>query len=164
MTTWQRLDTPSTPNRIRPGRQSPDGRRSFLSILLGGGFVSLTGSIFYPIWRFVFPPSHVPVAEDLVDVVAGDEILPNSAKLFSLGGEPAILVRTPQGDFRAFTATCTHLACTVQYRSDLAHIWCACHDGHFDLTGRNVGGPPPRPLTPLQARIREGVVVVGPDV
>jgi Rieske Fe-S protein len=43
-------------------------------------------------------------------------------------------------------ATCTHLACTVQYREDIGHIWCACHNGHFDLNGLNISGPPPRPL------------------
>ena len=50
----------------------------------------------------------------------------------------AIIVRTAAGDYPAFSATCTHLACTVQYRAELQHIWCACHNGHYDLNGRNM--------------------------
>jgi Rieske Fe-S protein len=42
---------------------------------------------------------------------------------------------------------CTHLDCIVQYREDIGHIWCACHNGHYDLNGANIQGPPPRPLS-----------------
>ena len=55
---------------------------------------------------------------------------------------------------------CTHLNCTVQYRADLSHIWCACHNGHFDLGGKNIAGPPPRPLDPLVVNARGGQIVV----
>ncbi len=47
------------------------------------------------------------------------------------------------------------------YRDDFKHIWCACHNGHFDLTGRNIAGPPPRPLEEYRVEIRgEDVVVI----
>jgi Rieske Fe-S protein len=48
----------------------------------------------------------------------------------------------------------------VQYRDDFKHIWCACHNGHFDLTGRNIAGPPPRPLEEYRVEIRGEEVVV----
>ena len=55
--------------------------------------------------------------------------------------KPGIIVRDQAGEFHAFSAICTHLGCTVQYRPDNADIWCACHNGHYDVTGRNVSGP-----------------------
>ena len=67
---------------------------------------------------------------------------------------PALVVRTPTGEVKAFNATCSHLACTVQYRTDLEHIWCACHNGHYDLNGKNIAGPPPRPLTEYDAHVQ----------
>ena len=62
--------------------------------------------------------------------------------------------------FTEISAVCTHLSCTVQYRSDLQEIWCACHNGHYDLNGRNVAGPPPRPLRSFTVTEQNGDVVV----
>jgi Rieske Fe-S protein len=89
-----------------------------------------------------------------------DELPPNSGKIFLFGGKPAILVNTPQGNHKAFTAVCTHLACTVQYRQDFGHIWCACHDGHYDLNGQVLAGPPPRPLVEFGVAIKGNDIVV----
>ena len=89
-----------------------------------------------------------------------DEVKPNTGQIFKFGSRPAILVRTEAGELRAFSAVCTHLNCTVQYRADLGHIWCACHNGHFDLKGQNIGGPPPRPLDAFVVNIRGTQIVV----
>jgi cytochrome b6-f complex iron-sulfur subunit len=48
----------------------------------------------------------------------------------------------------------------VQYRPDLSHIWCACHNGHYDLNGINIAGPPPRPLDPYAVNVRGDQIVV----
>ncbi|MEJ2722719.1 MAG: Rieske (2Fe-2S) protein [bacterium] len=71
------------------------------------------------------------------------------------GRKPVILIRTDTGEFHALSATCTHLECIVQYRSDLKEIWCACHNGLYDLKGRNISGPPPRPLTEYAVNVSE---------
>jgi Rieske Fe-S protein len=55
---------------------------------------------------------------------------------------------------RAFNAVCTHVDCTVIYRSDPGDIFCNCHDGVYDLSGQNVSGPPPRPLEMYQVTLR----------
>lgn len=129
-------------------------RRNVLSALLAGSLAAFTGSILYPVWRYLIPP--VGAEPKPANVVAGtiDELKPNSGKIFRFGNEPGILIKTRQGELKAFTATCTHLACTVQYREDLEHIWCACHNGHYNLNGINIAGPPPRPLTPFRVNIK----------
>ena len=38
----------------------------------------------------------------------------------------------------------------MQYKQDESIIWCACHNGRFDLDGRVLSGPPPRALARLQ--------------
>ena len=48
----------------------------------------------------------------------------------------------------------------MQYRPDLSRIWCACHNGHFDLNGKNIAGPPPRPLDPYVVNARGNQIVV----
>ena len=72
-------------------------------------------------------------------------------------------MHTAEGEYKAFSAVCTHLSCTVQYRPDLGHIWCACHNGHYDLAGKNVAGPPPRPLTEYPVTLSGENVIVSPS-
>ena len=83
-----------------------------------------------------------------------EDIPPNSGQIFKFGDHPAILIRTPDGNFRAFTAVCTHLGCTVQYRSDQSDVWCPCHNGVYDLYGHVVSGPPPRSLEEYTVNLR----------
>jgi Rieske Fe-S protein len=141
-------------------KSSTVSRRSFLDYILGGGTLAMLGSMFFPILKYIMPPPIPQAVQN--DVVAGKagELAPNTGKVFRFGNKPGILVRTPEGDYRAFSAVCTHLQCTVQYRDDFKHIWCACHNGHFDLTGRNIEGPPPRPLEEYRVEIRGEEVVV----
>jgi cytochrome b6-f complex iron-sulfur subunit len=135
-------------------------RRRFMEFLLGGGFLASLASFVYPVLRYLVPPAVADLGGD--EVVAGKagEIKPNSSKIFRFGTRPALLVVTADGEYRALSAICTHLACTVQYRSDLREIWCACHNGMYDLNGRNVSGPPPRPLEQFQVHVRGDEIIV----
>ena len=139
---------------------SPD-RRSFINWLLGTSAGAFLISVLYPVSRYLIPP---PVAESAAGMVTlqikPDDVKPNTGQIVRFGNRPAILVRTPAGELRAFSAVCTHLNCTVQYRADLGHIWCACHNGHFDLGGKNIAGPPPRPLEPFVVNMRANQIVV----
>lgn len=136
-------------------------RRSFLNWFLGTSVGALLLTVLYPISRYLVPP---PAGESAAATVTlalkPADVMPNSGQIFKFGNRPGILVRTPAGELRAFSAVCTHLNCTVQYRSDLSHIWCACHNGHFDLNGVNIAGPPPRPLEPYTVNVREDQMVV----
>jgi len=48
----------------------------------------------------------------------------------------------------------------VQYKADTSQIWCACHNGLYDLAGNVVSGPPPRPLERLTVNQRGDDIVV----
>jgi Rieske Fe-S protein len=142
------------------GEGKPDAGRRWVNVVLGAGVAATIASFIYPAIRYVIPP---PVGESTnLSVVAAktDELKNNSAKVFKFGSEPAILIRTSEGQYRAFTAVCTHLGCTVQYRPDLREIWCPCHNGTYNLQGRNVSGPPPRPLRQFQVHIQGQDIVV----
>ncbi|MFQ5676123.1 MAG: ubiquinol-cytochrome c reductase iron-sulfur subunit [bacterium] len=135
-------------------------RRKFVNFLLGGGLLTTVGSIFVPIINFIIPPKVQEAAQSSVVAARIGELPLNSGKVFRFGSKPGILVHTQTDDYVAFSAICTHLQCTVQYRADFKHIWCACHNGHFDLTGKNIAGPPPRPLESYKVDIREDDIVV----
>ena len=145
-------------------RQPVVARRKFVNILLGGGLLTTIGSIFVPIINFMVPPKVQEAAQSSVVAAKVGELAVNTGKTFRFGSKPGILVRTQNDEYVAFSAICTHLECTVQYRSDFKHIWCACHNGHFDLTGKNILGPPPRPLDGYRVDIRGDDIVVSRTV
>ena len=140
-----------------PGRLD---RRGFLDSLLGAGFVSTVVAMAYPVWRYLIPPaSGEPVSQSVVAAQAS-QVKANSGLLFKFGSRPGLLIRKQDGELQAFNAVCTHLDCTVQYKPDTSQIWCACHNGLYDLSGNVVSGPPPRPLERLVVNLRGGDVVV----
>ena len=135
-------------------------RRTFLDALLGTGFVSTVMAIVYPVWRYLIPPLSGEPATESVAAAQASRVQTNSGLIFKFGSKPALLLRTPDGELRAFNAVCTHLECTVQYKPDTSQIWCPCHNGFYDLAGNVVSGPPPRALERLAVNQRGDEVVV----
>ena len=121
-------------------------RRSFLSKALAAISLLFTGFVLYPMLQFLKQPLARGGTVNRVTAAKISEMTNDSAKIFRFGESPAILVRTPEGELKAFTAVCTHLDCTVQYVKGKRHILCACHNGKYDLNGQVLSGPPPRPL------------------
>lgn len=117
-------------------------------------------SVIYPVARYISPPDVPEAATSRVVAARDGELKPNEGKIFRFGSRPGILVRNADGSYRAFSATCTHLNCTVQYRSDLEELWCACHNGFYDMNGNVVSGPPPNPLEVYTVNVADGDVVV----
>jgi cytochrome b6-f complex iron-sulfur subunit len=147
----------SVESTIEPGPT----RRGFVNWLLGTSAGAFLASVLYPVSRYLVPPpAGESSAASVTLPVKADDVRPNTGQIFKFGSKPAIIVRTAAGELRAFSAVCTHLNCTVQYRPDLGEIWCACHNGHFDLNGHNVAGPPPRPLDPYVVNVRGTQIVV----
>ncbi len=70
------------------------------------------------------------------------------------------IVSAPDG-LDVFSATCTHLGCLVNYNKEKHEFVCPCHGGRYDLTGKNVAGPPPAPLTRFPFKTQNGMIVVG---
>jgi Rieske Fe-S protein len=74
-----------------------------------------------------------------------------------------LLVRLGAQEIVAFSQACTHLSCAVVPKVDEGVFVCPCHNGYFDLrTGKNIAGPPPRPLPRILLEIEGGdVIAVG---
>jgi Rieske Fe-S protein len=135
-------------------------RRGLLNGFLGTSIGAMLGAVFYPVLRYLVPPEIPEAPTNRVSAGKESDLKPNEAKVFAFGSAPALLVRTADGGYKAFSAACTHLNCTVQYRPDMKQIWCACHNGTYDLSGKNVSGPPPRPLQEYALHVADGEIVV----
>jgi nitrite reductase/ring-hydroxylating ferredoxin subunit len=100
------------------------------------------------------PPPRVKIAS-LAQLAVG------AAMTFNYPGEhdTCLLIRTAHDTFVAYSQKCTHLSCAVVPKVAEGVLHCPCHEGYFDLhTGRNIAGPPPRPLPKVVLEI------VGADV
>lgn len=144
-------------------------RRDAINYLLGTGIGALGIATLFPVVRYIIPPPESGAGSSSVVAAKVGDLKPNEGKIFKFGNSPGILILKPGGDpksalgYVAFTAVCTHLNCTVQYRSDLKEIWCACHNGHYDLNGEVVSGPPPKPLREYRVAIKGEEVFVSSE-
>ena len=132
-----------------PGGSFP--RRNWLLHGLQVSVAATLAAVFYPMIRFVRP--RPATSSGALEITAPYRVNQLKADAeghwpppFNFGGKPCLVVRTPDGDIKAFNAVCTHLDCTVEYRQANGDIFCNCHNGVYDLNGHNVSGPPPRPL------------------
>jgi Rieske Fe-S protein len=144
-------------------------RRRWLLYSLRTAIASTLVAIFYPVIWFLRPRRST--VSGALEVVAPFTVkdLPNVAgNPFDFAGKPCLVILTPEGierlaageplrageDVKAFNALCTHVDCTVRYRVDREDIFCSCHEGIYDLSGRNISGPPPRPLESYKVTLR----------
>jgi nitrite reductase/ring-hydroxylating ferredoxin subunit len=125
-------------------------RRNWLLRCLQAGIAMTLGAIFWPVGWFLRP--RAATRSGALEIVAPyhmNDLKPDDQGRwpppFEFGGKPCLLILV-DGEPRAMNAVCTHLDCTVEYRPAQGDIFCNCHSGVYDLNGRNISGPPPRPL------------------
>ena len=129
-------------------------RRSFLNrvgALVGTG---LFAQIILPVWRYLFPGmSREPDKIVFTDQMLADlnATAPGDCFRFQWGAVPGLALLAQNGELRVFKGVCTHADCNVAWRPNWRDFFCACHEGRYDEFGKNVEGPPPRPLTQLYA-------------
>lgn len=70
------------------------------------------------------------------------------------------VVRQTETNVRVFSNICTHLGCHVNWHPDVQHYISPCHDGHFDILGKNISGPPPRPLDEFKTKAEAGKLYI----
>lgn len=128
---------------------NPDSqRRNILGWFLGASVSALFAAVVYPVIRFISPPRVPEATTNRVEAgrTNDPELLDKGYKIVRFGTDPVILIRVAEGDLRAFSATCTHLDCIVEFQQKKKRIFCNCHNGEYNLNGQVIGGPPPRPL------------------
>ena len=145
--------------------QNEVGRRGFLAVL-GGLTLAWLAAVAYPIAKYLGPrPAPNPFGKEGKALVKGvtlaDLAKPGQGKNGSYGGRGVVVFRDPKtGELKAFDAKCTHAGCNVQFQG--TRIYCNCHGGTYNLDGKNVAGPPPRPLTPLKVIVEGDRIYVAP--
>ena len=140
-------------------------RRSFLDLVLGLGAAGWLMAVFYPVLRYLTPlPTAGPGGPIRLNPDQARALAKDRFVIVPASGKRILVFQDSAQKIRALDARCTHEGCTVQFVPAESVIWCACHNGRFDLDGRVISGPPPRPLGQYLARQDEqGGVTVTPQ-
>jgi Rieske Fe-S protein len=163
----------------RPDAEQPRWRRDFPVDWPADGFVARRDFVKFLVltsFAFVAGQSWI-VAKSLLGqrralpgrrkIASLSSLAAGAATTFRYPGEddPCLLIRDHDGELRAYSQSCTHLSCAVVPDIDAGVLRCPCHEGYFDLrTGRNIAGPPPRPLPRIELETSgDEVYAVGID-
>lgn len=143
---------------------SPE-RRRFLIAVGGIGAAWAAGATLFPLFKYLsFKADTNLFGKDgrapVDKIMAADVAVPGTGRNGSYSGRGLIVLRNANGELKAFDSKCTHAGCNVGYQG--TQIYCNCHGGTYDLNGKNIAGPPPRPLTELHVEVEGDRLFVSP--
>src|SRR6266496_1074342 len=151
------MNSPKGDGPITGLTNSPFTRRGFFSglLLTSAGLLlaakDLSASkLVQQDYRAVYPPLRIEGAEGL---------MPGSALNFHYPSrtDPAILIRSPEGEYYAYVQKCSHMGCSVYFDRARGCLECPCHRGAYESrTGYVLHGPPTRPIDPIYLQMRAG--------
>ncbi len=72
----------------------------------------------------------------------------------------AYIVSQNGDNLSVYSNVCTHLGCGVRWDSSRNAFLCPCHNGGFDINGKVILGPPPRPLDRFEHKVEGGVILI----
>lgn len=136
-------------------------RRRFFDILASLGGLATIIMVVYPLLGFLRPPRRSSEATSFVEVGNVDDIPPDQGKdVTAPNGEPVIVInRGEQEGLIALSKRCTHLGCIVQLKGN--ELFCPCHGARFNLEGKVIAGPAPRPLPKYMLKVLGGKLQLG---
>lgn len=95
-------------------------------------------------------------------IEGAETLLPGSGLYFNYPtrNEPAVLLRSSEGEYRAYSRRCSHAGCTVDFDPSSRCLRCPCHQGTYDARmGHAMFGPPRRPLDEIVLQVRAGGLI-----
>jgi Rieske Fe-S protein len=145
-------DSRNEPNAV------PPERRRFLGRMIGAGAVVIAALTVVPGLGMLLAPVFAGVSAARRKLIFANNADARSASFIQARYEgepetdPPLYYRVVDGKPLVISARCTHAGCTVQWRGGQDQFICPCHGGRFDAEGRNISGPPARPLDRLTAQ------------
>ena len=164
----------TTQGRLSAGDDLPQGRRSFLAVLLAVGSALVGSLLAVPLLRYALFPLLRRTTElkgsplgDITEFSSMTEPVLRTIQIEQVDGwrkavsEKAVYVtRDASGQLRVLTSVCPHLGCTVPWNKDKKQFVCPCHGGTFAPDGTRVSGPSLRGMDTLQTSVQDGKLLV----
>jgi cytochrome b6-f complex iron-sulfur subunit len=134
-------------------------RRELLKLLLSLLGITAVGSFVYPLARFLGPAAATKKVKQVS--LKKSEIAVGEAKELAIDSTPVLVINRPGAGFIAVSRVCTHLGCLVDFNKAQGRIICPCHGAVFDLDGKVLSGPPPKPLPKIPLRVEGDSIRIG---
>jgi Rieske Fe-S protein len=131
------------------------GRRRFCQVTIGGMAVASVATVGYPVVTFLKLPKSMTQSEAMEVQLSS---LPEGAATWGESGGRQIVVIKTGGTVRAFSGSCPHLGCIVQWEGATRTFKCPCHGAEFNDQGLPIGGPVNVPLEPVNYEISGDVL------
>lgn len=127
-------------------------RRSFFRRAVSGfSWSCLALAIGYPLFAFVTFSKRRKI----------DLVFSREERIGRVTLKNGVFLLRQENDFKALSARCTHLGCTVRHDPLLDRFVCPCHGSLFDAEGRLIQGPAGKDLESLPVKIdQEGGITV----
>jgi Rieske Fe-S protein len=145
----------------------PSDRRGFLGWVINGSAFLIGALTVIPGMSLLLEPALNPPKRKKRKVLFANPDDARSATFVSARLEgldetaPGVFVkRAADGAAIVLSADCPHAHCAVNWKPDQNKFHCPCHQGYFDSEGKNIAGPPPKPLTRLAASEKDGALYV----
>jgi cytochrome b6-f complex iron-sulfur subunit len=128
---------------------------------LGFSGLATAVGVLTPIVAYLWPPKQGSGGGgERVNVASTADLPVGSGEVFSVVNKPVIVIHTPDGDFVALSATCTHLGCILFWDQERQVIACPCHEAYFNTIGDVISGPPPSPLDEYRVQVEGDQIFV----
>lgn len=114
------------------------------------------------------PAVTVPTNTGFIDVgpeadFTGAAITPRQVTLPPRAGktdQQTAFVLKENGQYVGLSDICTHMGCEVSWVGTDSRFECPCHGSQYDITGKNIAGPAPRPLARYKTQLVNGRVLI----
>src|ERR1041384_6772780 len=144
----------------------PAGRRGFLKAVIGGSAALIAAITAVPGLGYLLAPVLSKNSRRKRRVVfpnGGDAKSGSFVRARYDHQEetsPDLYIRSEGVQPLVLWARCPHASCSVEWKDGEGAFVCPCHQGKFDKMGKNIAGPPPRPLDRLKASFVKGEMYI----
>jgi menaquinol-cytochrome c reductase iron-sulfur subunit len=165
--------TPHEPHRSAPPPISPAGtRRRFFEWVITASAAFIGLGLAFPLFGYVISPALKRRKQPWVNVAATDELstgVPHQLEYVATvqdgyhetkTDKALWAVKQANGEVTVFSPMCTHLGCGYHWDRAAQQFKCPCHGSVFDISGRVLAGPAPRPLDVLPSKVERGRLLV----
>jgi menaquinol-cytochrome c reductase iron-sulfur subunit len=165
---------PPTESEEKSKIAAPTGRRSYIMALFAVTGTVVGALLAVPLFRFATFPLRKDESEagwtDVGPAADFASLTAPIAKTITLERRDAWQTASSQtavyvlpskaGLLRVLSPICPHLGCSVQWQDASKQFVCPCHSGTFSADGERLGGPPPRSMDSLEAKVENGTLKV----